>query len=80
MLLGLWLVLEIGSLSVLGSCMSHCWCLFLRMVEKERSRIRAVQMDNLRDLLIYQDHLIYQENECSDKGVVRSNEGCRRKD
>ena len=40
--------------------MSHCLCLFLRMVvsseaitwrEKERSRIWAVQMDNLRGLL-----------------------------
>ena len=45
------------SLSVLGPCMNHCWCLFLHMVvrmlwrAKERSRIRVVQMDNLRGLL-----------------------------
>ena len=53
----LWLMLGVFNLSVLGSCMSHCWFLFLRMVvrmirrEKERSRIRAVQMDTLRVLL-----------------------------
>ena len=51
----------IGSLvnarSLQGFCPSHCWCLFLGMIvrmiwrEKERSRIRAVQMDNLRGLL-----------------------------
>ena len=42
----------------LESCMSHCWCSILtydseKMIcrEKERSRIRAVQMDNLRGLL-----------------------------
>ena len=50
--------LGVCSLSVLASCMSHCWCMFLRMVaikmkwnEKERSRIWDVQMDNLRGLL-----------------------------
>ena len=32
MLLGLWSMPGVCSLSVLGSCMSHCWCLFLRMV------------------------------------------------
>ena len=37
------------SLIVLGSCMSHWWCLFLRM--EERSMISDVQMDNLRGLL-----------------------------
>ena len=35
--LGLWLMLGVCSLSVLGSCMSHCWCLSLCMEEKERS-------------------------------------------
>ena len=30
--LGLWLMLGVCSLSVLGSSMSHCWCLFLHMV------------------------------------------------
>ena len=54
MLIGLWLMLRVCSLSELRSCMSNCWCLFLRMVktmiwrEKERSRIRVVHMDNLR--------------------------------
>ena len=28
------LMLRICSLSVLGSCKSHCWCLFLHMVVK----------------------------------------------
>ena len=53
MLLGLWLMLGVCSLSALWSCMSHCWYLFLYMIcrEKERSRIMAVQMDNLRGLL-----------------------------
>ena len=52
MLLGFWLMLGVCSLSVLGSCMNHCWCLFSRMVwREEKSRIRAVQMDNLRGLL-----------------------------
>ena len=31
----LWLKLGVCSLSVLGSCMSHCWCLFLRMVARQ---------------------------------------------
>ena len=34
-LLGLWLMLEVCSLSVLGSCMSHYWFLFLRMVMRQ---------------------------------------------
>ena len=54
-LLVLWLVLGVCSLTVLGACMGHCWCLFLRMVGdmegEERSRIRVIQMDSLRDLL-----------------------------
>ena len=56
-LLDLWLMLVVCSLSVLGSCMSHCSFLFLLMVvrvilkKEERSRIRAVQMDNLRGVL-----------------------------
>ena len=46
---------RVCSFSVLGSCRSHCWCLFLSMVvrlwwEKERSSIRAVQMDNPREV------------------------------
>ena len=50
-------MLEICRLSVLKSCMKHCLCLFLCMVvimlwqEKERPRVRAVQIDNLRRLL-----------------------------
>ena len=50
---GLLVMLGVCSLSVLGSCMSHYWCLFLCMIwrEKERSRIRFVYMDNLRSLL-----------------------------
>ena len=34
-------------------CMIHCWYPFLRMIwsEKERSRIMALQMNNLRGLL-----------------------------
>ena len=40
--------------------------------EKERSRVRAVQMDNLRGLLS-----IRRSPECMDKGVVRSEEGSR---
>ena len=57
MLLDLWLMLGVCSLSVLGSCMSHCSFLFLFMVvrvilkKEERSRIRAVQMDNLKGVL-----------------------------
>ena len=47
---GPWLMLGVCSLSVLWSCMRHCSSLLLWM-EKERSRIRAVQMDNLRGLL-----------------------------
>ena len=34
-LLGLRLMLGVCGLSVLGSCMSHCWCLFLRMVMRQ---------------------------------------------
>ena len=29
---GLWLMIGVYGLSVLGSCMSHCWCLFVCMV------------------------------------------------
>ena len=47
--LGLWLMVGVHSFSVLGSCTSHCSCLFLCMVV--RSRIRVVQMDNLGSLL-----------------------------
>ena len=43
-------MLGVCSLSVLGSCMSYYSCLFLCM-EKERSRITAVQMDKVRGLL-----------------------------
>ena len=41
-LLGLWLMLGVYRISVLGSCISHC--LFLRKIwrEQERSRFRAV--------------------------------------
>ena len=51
-------MLGICSLSVLNSCMQHCLLLVLiddseamLWKEKERSGIRAVQMDNLRRLL-----------------------------
>ena len=54
MLLSLWLMLGVCSLSVLESSMSYCWCLFsmygseaMIWREKGRSRIRAVQMDGL---------------------------------
>ena len=33
--LGLWLMLEVCNLCVLGSCMSLCLCLFLRMVVRQ---------------------------------------------
>ena len=33
--LGFWLMLWVCSLKVLGSYMSHCWCLFLRMVVRQ---------------------------------------------
>ena len=39
--------------------------------ERERSRIRVVQMDNLRGLLGMRR---------LDKGILRSDEGCGRKD
>ena len=41
------------TLSVLYSCMKHCLYMFLCMLwkEKERVRIRVIQMDNLRGLL-----------------------------
>ena len=71
MLVGLWLMPGVCRLSVLGSCMSHCWCLFLGIVvsqEKERSRIRALQVDNLRGL---------QGVRRMDKVVVRGDEKCR---
>ena len=34
-LLGLWLMTGVCSLSVQGSCTSHCWCLFLHMVLRQ---------------------------------------------
>ena len=53
--LGPELMLQICSFSVLESCMKHCLYLFLCIAEtvlwKEKSRIRAVQRDNLRGLL-----------------------------
>ena len=58
MLLGLWLMLGVFKLNVLGSCMNHYSCPFLCMVneamiwkEKERSMVWAVQIDSLRGLL-----------------------------
>ena len=42
--------------------------------KEERSRIRAVEMDNLRGLLGI------RSPECADKGVVWRDEGGRRKD
>ena len=81
MLLGLWLMLGVCSLSELRSCMSNCWCLFLRMVktmiwrEKERSRIRVVHMDNLRGLLG-----IRRMDKVPNARIFWSDEGCRRKD
>ena len=50
-LLDLWLMLGVCSLSVLGSCIIHCSFLLLFMVVKKKmSRIRAVQMVNPRGL------------------------------
>ena len=34
-LLGLWLMLGVCSLSMLGSCISLCWCLFLSMIVRQ---------------------------------------------
>ena len=57
MLISFWLMLGVCSLSVLGSCMSFCLCLFLCMAEtmiwkeEEKSRIRVVQMDKIRSFL-----------------------------
>ena len=57
MLLGLWLMLGVYSLNVLGSCMSLMVPVFrygsktMIWRKKESSRIRAVQMDSLRGLL-----------------------------
>ena len=50
-------MLRICSLSVLKFCMQHCLYLFLTygsktMLWKERSRIRDVQMDNFKGLLV----------------------------
>ena len=45
--------------------------------EKERSRIRAIKMDNLRGLLGIRS---MNSPKCTDKVVVRSDEGSRRKD
>ena len=44
--------------------------------EKERSRMKAVQMDNLRGLLGIRR---MDSPECSDNGVMRSEEGSRTK-
>ena len=58
MILGLWLMLGVRSLRVLGSCMSHCFLPVLMygnetmILKEDRSSIRAVQMDNLRDWLV----------------------------
>ena len=43
--------------------------------EKERSRVRAVQMDNLRRLLGIRR--MDKSPKCTDKGVVQSEEGSR---
>ena len=40
--------------------------------EKDRSRIRAIQMDNLRGLL---GIMRMDSPECTDKGVLQSDEG-----
>ena len=45
--------------------------------EKERSRVRAVQMGNLRGLLGIRKMDI---PECTDEGVMQSEEGSRQKD
>ena len=46
---GPWLMVGISSLSVLESCMRHCLSMLWK--EKERYRVRAVQMENLKGLL-----------------------------
>ena len=71
MLLGIWLMLEICRLSVLGCCMKHCLWLLLCIALRQygggkRSRIRVVQMDNLRGLLGMRMDKVY-----TDKGVVQ---------
>ena len=45
--------------------------------EEEKSRIRAVQMNNFKGLLGIRK---MDSSECTDKGAVRSEEGPRRKD
>ena len=45
------LMINICSMSVLESCMKHCLCETMLLKQKERYRVRAVQMDNLRGLL-----------------------------
>ena len=43
-------------------------------MEKERSRVRAVEMDNLRGLLGIRR---MDSSECTDTGVVQSEEGSK---
>ena len=77
-------MVEVCSLSELGYCMSRFLVLVLiygseTMIwkKKERSSIRALQMDNLRFLLGIRRK---DSPECTDKGVVRSDERVGRKD
>ena len=75
-------MLGICSLSVLESCMRHCLQVPVLMYgsetmlwrEKERSRLRAVRMDNLRGLLGIRK---MDSPKCMDRGVVWSEEGSR---
>ena len=81
--LGSQLMLGIFRFSVLGSCMKHCLHLLLRMAvrqcygKRRRYQVRAVQMDNVTGLVSIKR---IDSPECMDKGVVRSDEGGRRKD
>ena len=71
-------MLGIYSLNMLEYCMKHCSYLFLcmaaRLLCKERSRIRVVQMDNLRGLVGIRR---MDSPECMDKGAVQSEEGAK---
>ena len=50
-LIGLWLMLGVCSLSVLGSCLFLCMAETMIWKEEEGYRVRAIQMDKIRSLL-----------------------------
>ena len=77
-------MLRICSFSMLEFCMRHCLYLYLCMGVRQLYgrrrgyRIRDVQMDNLRGLLGIKR--VDRDHECTDKGVMRSEERPRLKD